>query len=70
MPVRVFATKEAILTLIQDLFSLASVEDGNTFATFLPALEAAHEEISTVLDAAGICIQPSSVVLGLGPSTR
>ena len=59
------AFKQVVLTLVQDLFSLASAEDADMLATFLQPLEAAHKYILTLLSIAGIHIHPRSVVLGL-----
>ena len=61
MPVRVSATKQ----VVQDLVSLATVEDAIMLVTFPPAVEAARKDILTLLNIAGIHIQPRPVVLGL-----
>ena len=36
------ATKQAVDTLIQDLYTLVTLEDADSLATFLLALEGAH----------------------------
>ena len=59
------ATKQAIFILIQNLYTLTSIQDAETLASFLPFLVAVHQETSTLLQPKGIKIFSSSVVLGL-----
>ena len=44
------ATKQVAATLIQDLYSLVTIEDTGSLTTFLPGLEAAHKELTILLD--------------------
>ena len=52
------------VTLIQYLYTLATIEDAVTLSSFLPALEV-HQDIFTILEIKGIKIFSNSEVLGL-----
>ena len=47
--------KEVVMSIIQDLLMLAHTQETAILYRFLPALESAHLEISSLLDSEGIC---------------